>query len=118
VAAIVLCGWVLVGIGAAVGLALIHAVGTLEVLLAMGWLAHRLGLVASAIDWRWAAGVGATCGCAMAAYVYLRGPQAFGPQASGMDLALLAALAWLPVVVLARLRTLTARPPASPAKLD
>jgi hypothetical protein len=116
--AIVLCGWVLAGIGAAVGLALIPAVGTLEVLLALGWLAHRRALVASATDWRWAAVAAATCACAMAAYVYLRGPQAFGPQASGMDLSLLALLACLPVVVLARLRTLTARPPASPATFD
>jgi hypothetical protein len=114
VAAILLCGWVLSGMGAALGLALIPAVGTLEVLLALGVLAHRLAGVASAVDWRWAAGAGATCACAMAAYVYLRGPQAFGSQASGMDLALLAVFACLPVVVLARLRTLAARPPAPP----
>ena len=110
VAAIVLCGWVLVGIGTGVRLALMPAVGTLEVLLALGWLAHQRALVGSAIDWRRAAGAGATCACAMAAYVYLRGPQAFGSQASGVDLALLALLACLPVVGLARVRALTARP--------
>jgi hypothetical protein len=102
-ATIVLCGWVLGGLGAAVGLALIPAVGTLEVLFALGWLARRLGPVPAAIDWRWAAAAGVTCACALAAYVYVRGPQALGPQASGMDLALLAVLGWLPVVVLARL---------------
>jgi len=102
---VALCGWVLAGIGAAVGLALIPALGTLEVLLALGWLARRLAPVPVAIDWRWATGAGATCACAMTAYVYLRGPHAFGSQARGMDLALLAVLAWLPVVVLARLPT-------------
>jgi len=93
------------GVDAAVGLALIPAAGSVEVLLALSWLAHRVAGVTSALDWRWAAGAGAACACAMAAYVYLRGPQAFGSQASGMDLALLGMLAWLPVVVLARLRT-------------
>jgi hypothetical protein len=111
VAVIVLCGWVLAGFGAAVGLALIPALGSVEVLLALGWLAHRVAGVTSALDWRSAAVAAATCACAMAAYVYLRGPQAFGSQASGMDLALLGVLAWLPVLVLARLRTLTPRPP-------
>jgi len=102
-------GWLVGGVDAAVGLALIPAAGSVEVLLALSWLAHRVAGVTSALDWRWAAGAGAACACAMAAYVYLRGPQAFGSQASGMDLALLGVLAWLPVVVLARLRTHTPR---------
>jgi hypothetical protein len=116
VAAIVLCGWVLVGVGTGVRLALMPTVGTLEVLVALGWLAHRLAPIASGIDWPRTAGAGATCACALAAYIYLRGQQAFGSQANGLDLALLAVLAWLPVLVLARLRALTARPPARSAK--
>jgi hypothetical protein len=118
VAAIVLCAGVLASAGAAVGLALIPPLGTLGVLLALGCLKHRLAPVAAAPDWPLAAGAGATCACVMAAYVYLRGPQAFGPHASGMDLALLGVLACLPVLGLARMRTLRPRSAASHAAPD
>ena len=55
---------------------------------------------------------------AVAASVYLGGPQAFGSQASVMDFALLVVVAWLPIVVLAGLRTFAARPPAASSKFD
>jgi hypothetical protein len=111
-APVLLSGWALAGFGAAVGLALIPVLGTLEVVLVVGWLAHRRASVASTIDWRWGAGVGAACACVLAAYVYLRGQQAFNSQASAMHLALLGVLACLPVFVLACLRTLPPRPRA------
>jgi len=43
VAGAAVCAWALVGIGAAVGLALIPTLGTLEVLVAIGWLARQPG---------------------------------------------------------------------------
>lgn len=116
VAASVLCGLVVGGTDAALGLALLPAVGTVEVLLALWWLAHRVAGVAAALDWRWAVGTGAFCACAMGAYVYLRGPQAFGSQASATDLALLAVSVCLPVVPLARVPARAVRRPARPAE--
>jgi hypothetical protein len=113
VGAIVLSGLAVGGVGAGVGLSLIPVAGTVEVLLAFGWLTHRGAGAASPMNWRLAAAAGTMCACAVAAYVYLRGPQAFGSQASGMDFALLVVLAWLPIVVLAGLRTFAARPPAA-----
>jgi hypothetical protein len=115
-AAILVGVWVLAGIGPALGLALIPAVGALEVLLALAWCARRLAGVASASAWWCAAGAGATFACALALYVYVRGPQVFGAHASAMDLGQLAVLVCLPVLVLARLRTLAARPTALPSK--
>jgi hypothetical protein len=109
-AAIMLGVWVVSSGGTALGLALIPGVGTVEVVVALGWLAHRHAAVALAMDWRSAATAGATCACAVAACVYLPGPRIFDSRSSGMDLAVVAVLAWLPVVVLARLRTLHARP--------
>jgi hypothetical protein len=117
-AAILIGVWALAGIGGALGLALIPAVGAVEVLVALGWLARRLVGVASASDWWWAAGAGATFACGIALYVYVRGPQVFGAHASAMDLGQLAVLVWLPVLVLARLRTHAARPPALPSKSE
>jgi hypothetical protein len=112
IVAVVLSGFVQRSLGAAVGLSLIPAVGTVEVLLAFGWLAHRGAGAASALDWRQSAAAAAAAAFAIAAYVYVRGPQSLGLQASGVDFALLAVVVWLPVVVLARLRTLAARAPA------
>ena len=102
--ALLICGWALGGIGPAFSLAFVPAVGTIELLLVLTWLAHRFPGVASAIDWRWAATVGLTSAATIAAYVYLRGPQAFGAQANAMDLLLLAMVVWLPVPALARLQ--------------
>jgi hypothetical protein len=97
-ATILIGGWALAGVGAALGLALIPGIGALEVLLALGWLARPLAGVASASAWWWSAGAGATFACAIALYVYLRGPQAFGAHASAMDLGQLAVVVWLPVL--------------------
>jgi hypothetical protein len=111
-------GWVLVGSSPALGLALVPALGTLQVLLAVAWLANRRTPVASPAGFRPAAIAAATCACAMAAYVYLRGPRVLGSAASAMDLGMVAVLAWLPVVVLGRLRTLKPRTPVPPTKVD
>jgi hypothetical protein len=40
-AALLIGGWALAGLGAALGLALIPGIGTLEVLLTLGWLTRR-----------------------------------------------------------------------------
>lgn len=53
IATIVLCGLVLGGIGVAVTLVLMPTLGTIEVLLAIVWLAHRLAQGSAAIDWQW-----------------------------------------------------------------
>ncbi|HEY3058125.1 MAG TPA: hypothetical protein VGL99_04030 [Chloroflexota bacterium] len=112
-APLVLGAWVLGGTGAGLGLALIPTVGTLTVVLVLGWLDQRSARSSSAMNWPWAAGVGAICACVIAGYVYLRGPQVFGAQASATDLALLGVLACLPIVVLARF----AHPPRRSAPL-
>jgi hypothetical protein len=117
-AALLIGGWALAGLGAALGLALIPGIGTLEVLLTLGWLTRRPAGAASASTWWWAAGAGATFACAIALYVYLRGPQAFGAHASAMDLGQVAVVVWLPVFALARLRTLAARQPALPLNVE
>ena len=103
-AALLACGWVASIIGPGAGLALVPAAGTL-VLLALTLVVRRQAGLASRINWQWATRASTACAAAMAAYVYLRGPQAFGPRASELDLALLGILAWVPVIVLARWRT-------------
>ena len=104
-AALLVCGWVGSIIGPGAGLALVPAAGTLAVLLALTLLVRRQAGLAATINWQWATRASTACAAAMAAYVYLRGPQAFGPRASELDLALLGILAWVPVIVLARWRT-------------
>jgi hypothetical protein len=118
VGAIVLSGLAVGGVGAGVGLSLIPVAGSVEVLLAFGWLTHRGAGAALPMNWRLATAAGTLCAFAVAASVYLGGPQAFGSQASVMDFALLVVVAWLPIVVFAGSRIFAARPPAASSKSD
>jgi hypothetical protein len=116
-AALLVCGWLGTIVGPAVGLALVPAAGTLAVLLALTLLARRDAGPAARVNWPWATRSSTASAAAMAVYVYLRGPQAFGPRASELDLVLLGILACVPVIVLAGWHSLASQSKA-PADSD
>jgi len=102
------CGGAPIGVLLAVALALIPFVGTAEVLFACGWLAPRIGLT---IGWGWAMPVAVVAALLVAGYVYVRAPDPLASPARGLDLAL---LPFVPLLVLAALRTPAPRAHRSP----
>lgn len=98
------CGAIPIGARLAAALAVIPLIGTAEVLLACGWLVHRIGL---AIDWGWAMLVAASAAVLLVAYVYLRAPDPLASPARGLDLVV---LPFTLSFVLAVLRTPASRP--------